>query len=217
MASLHLEIGGHLTLNKAILLYGNGSNSVATLHPVDRGVIQPGQSLTLESLNEVLDRLQNRKASLLPERVLFNEPGRLIWWTPAAKRTLLFKTESSALNQLSGQAFAGPALVFALGPGLRVFALEHSHHPIAATKLYMAPYYNLTSEGVCMGSMKRYPCEVSQIGKWEQSFWNSFFTHANGQQIIRFKGSYAAFLQSSRKRFNNEWLVPTELTLKDLI
>ena len=66
--------------------------------------------------------------------------------------------------------------------------------PFAAadTKLCVAPYWNVYDTGsVCLGSMRAPEAStVAAIPQWEQSFYESEFTHGNVGRLTRHSGGF---------------------------
>ncbi len=119
---------------------------------------------------------------LLPINVLHIETtdgGRVIWYTHAQKINLFFSSELGITN---GKACV-PALVWkADKENLSVFALGINKRPTMQTKLFHAPFFNVYQNGnVCMGtvdiSVEQESCLEDFIKKWEDNFWNSYFSH----------------------------------------
>jgi PRTRC genetic system protein B len=88
--------------------------------------------------------------------------------------------------------------------------------------MYMGPYWNCYDNGVvCTGSMK-IPREqsVSAIEAWEQSFFQSEFTHASGmRKHTRFPGGLLAMWQSleGKKEFPYKYLVKGPQRLAEFV
>ena len=75
-------------LKNAVLLYGDGAATFATLHPVvSRGetstpYLGPGQLLTTAFLRTLAEGLGSRiRAEVLPDNVLARTPDMIAWWT----------------------------------------------------------------------------------------------------------------------------------------
>ena len=123
---------------------------------------------------------------LLPECVLFIDntfPGCLMWYTPGQTRHLYFK---ECLTIASGE-YPVPGLLWcASATHLRVFALGDNQRPTGKTPLQYAPFFNVWADGrVCMGTasihLKQTVSIPEFIAGWEDAFFNSYFSHLNGQ------------------------------------
>jgi PRTRC genetic system protein B len=104
---------------------------------------------------------------------------------------------------------------------LRVRALAQAKRPTAATKLFVAPYYNTDGETgvVCQGSMRE-PEErgVAAIGQWELAFFQSAFTHQTGvHRLTSHPEGFSGLWRSlqGKKRFPADYLVPANETVLD--
>jgi PRTRC genetic system protein B len=131
---------------------------------------------------------------------------------------------------MSGKDVTHPNLLFyASRSSLRVFALAKGERPEPKTKLYLAPYYNVSAEGnVCQGTA-HVPELVTPvlIPQMEKAFFESAFTHSNtqGDRLIRYKGIgghdefWLAMRSPSgrRKKIDPKWLMSTGKTVKQLI
>ena len=195
----HVNLGESLNffLKDALLIYkrdrGNLSSNDAdvflTQHPVTvdgKGVPSLGTANLVDRsfLRSLLMDLQGTlPVEILPENVLARTVESICWWVPAAKRVMYYMADRSPeLSALSGGMFPQPALLFEASAGnLRIRALAEDKRPDAKTKLFRAPYWNVSDVGVvCLGST-RAPKEagVASIARWEASFFESEFTHAN--------------------------------------
>ena len=101
---------------------------------------------------------------------------------------MFFRDTDRGVADLNGRRYPQPPLLWAVSENtLRVRALAQDQRPTAATKLFVAPYYNTDGETgvVCQGSM-RSPEErgVAAIGQWELAFFQSAFTHQTGVQRL---------------------------------
>ena len=224
-------------LSSALIIYSDGKNSIVTRHPIN-GVKQEGAVPSLGSgaaitqeFVEQLYRSAHRASGveILSPNVLCNQPGFISWWAPACVRPLFFEStkntdEAALLNSLSGKMFPVPAMVFAVRDRkLYAFALARSERPSKDTKMFRAPFWNIYANGnVCMGSaeLPKHGGE-STISEWENAFYMSAFTHANGAAVTKLKGGFAALCKRNvgKKQFSSEHLVPfdTGATLEAIL
>src|SRR5690242_10460346 len=91
---------------RAILIYEDNQTALATVHQVvelddKTPTLLAGRLLTRETLAEMVRKMSGlpQTRSLLPEGVLCFDSGRLIWWVPAAKRPIFFKTRDNKFNE----------------------------------------------------------------------------------------------------------------------
>lgn len=88
--------------------------------------------------------------------------------------------------------------------------------------MFVAPYWNCYDNGeVCTGSMK-IPREtsVAAIEVWQQSFFQSEFTHSSGtRKQTRFRGGLLGMWQSleQKKEFPGKYLVELPETLSQFV
>lgn len=214
-----------LQLCRAILLYANGSDALATVHEILEGEdgpsLLPGVPMNQVALSDLVSTLhENTSRFVLPERVLFADATLLMWWCPASRREIYFKSGKSELDELSGKLACHPPLVFlASAQSLAVWALTDNLRPVADTALYAAPYFNIYESGnMCSGNV-RLPESLSPSNKnlkaWESAFFETNFTHSNrgGALLTAFEGGHNALWQAMTSpdvsEFPSSALAPT--------
>jgi PRTRC genetic system protein B len=188
-----IDVGSELELKlyQAVLLYRNdhGNRFMATVHGVVQKeadgapILGAGQLLTTAALRELTKQLRTScPAEFLPDHVIARTPELIAWWTPAAIRPMFFRDDSE-LASVSGKHFPHPALLFVVRGGvLFVRALRNNCRPGPNTRLAAAAYWNIDSNGaVCAGTMRTpKSLTVASVGAWQQSFFQSEFTHPGG-------------------------------------
>lgn len=220
-----------VSLTKAILLYRSHTHCVATVHDVAHAeskppLILPGKGISLQGLQDLVVALAGveRASDYLSETILAASLTRLVWWCPSKVRPIWFQTKSVRLNRLNGASVTHPNLVFAATPqGLSVWAIAREQRPTPKTPLFHAPYLNVwESGGVCQGNVQFPRILVpSNIAQFERAFFDSNFTHANHHSLTRHPRGHDGFwrdLRSKRKKkVPWRWLVPTKLTLENVL
>ena len=229
-AQVRIGANRNFVLQRALLIYGDGSGAFATLHEVKDGkdgapYLGPGQSLTTTFLRALADGLAVRMApEILPENILARTPDLLAWWTRPRCRLMFLGGGSAEAAKLNGRMFPHPALVFKVwSRDLFVRALAVDERPSVGTRLKTAPYWNTDSRAcVCQGSM-RVPEEVSaqSIAGWESAFFASEFTHPSGAvRLTNHPGGFAGLwsnLADSKVPFPTEFLTDAKQTLREFI
>lgn len=159
----------------------------------EEGKIMEGKPLLQETIQEIVDIFFQEKkdrsiiSGLVPENLLEYKPipgghYRLVWYNPSEIRTLHFAKQ---LKLTTGKMWV-PAILYVVNrDNLAVYALKQVGRPNSKTKLYRAPFHNVSDSGdVCLGSAKvNRPQEktfASMIKYWEDLFWLSEFSHLNG-------------------------------------
>jgi PRTRC genetic system protein B len=224
-------------LNRALLVYGETNynsypyrHPFVTLHHVvhEEGEVRlaAAQLVTPDMLRGLLADLgQSQRIEVLPESVLARTVDTVVWWSPAKTRPMFFSDRGGdkALGQLNGKAYPHPPLLFkASGTSLWIRALARNERPVADTKLCMAPYWNCYDNAVvCAGTM-RIPQQKSlaAIHEWEESFFQSAFSHAAGvTRHTRYPGGVLAMWRSlqGRKQFPAKFLNPLKETLEQFV
>lgn len=226
-----------LDLKKALLLYTNSQgDALATVHdihkPEEGPSLLPGTPLDRNALADLVAKLsgQSQRRTILAERTLFADASMLVWWCPSARRKLYFKSGKADLDELSGKEALHPPLVFlARSQHLSVWALAGNARPLATTKLYTAPYFNLYAGGnMCIGNVRLPesldPSEPTLV-QWEEAFFGTNFTHSNlgSGKLTSFPGGHnalwKAMVSGGYDRFPHSSLIPlpSKLTLEEAI
>ena len=223
-------------LQHAVLIYGCGRKSYATLHDIDRAlggpVIGAGRPITQDAaaaLGKSLAVHSGFTGFVAPE-ILYIGPTVAAWWRAPAPARVYFETQDKRpqrnLGTVSGVT-PQPGLVFALAENRWfVFAVRGTERPTAATLLYRTPYFNVWETGeICEGNLHR-PDTVSteSLAAFERAFFDSRFTHTNirrGSDIARFKGGpyalWRALLAGQWKHFPEATLVPIKASLGQMM
>jgi PRTRC genetic system protein B len=202
----------------------------ATLHEVvhdgNGARLAEGQLMTAEMLWQMVAGLgRSTPVEILPERVLVRTWEMIVWWAPAGPRTMFFadRGDDRGLRKMNGKRYPQPPLVFkACGSHLWVRALDRNARPKVDSRMCMAPFWNCYDNGVvCTGSMK-IPREktVAAIDVWENSFFESEFTHASGvRKHTRFPGGLLALWQllEEKPQFPTKYLVKLPETLSEFV
>jgi len=179
-----------------------------------------------ESLNNGLELRNNylQSSGLLPDNVIYINPsqnGFAVWYTPEQEVSLLFK---DTLGIPSGEAYVPALLWKARKEELEVYALKNKAKPSAKTPLFCAPFFNLhANHKVCMGTvdtgMENILSLEDFISKWEQCFWNSYFSHMIAG-VSPVKGNIVQLWQTlvnSHEKFPLDVLITANKTIKDLL
>lgn len=222
----------HFELREALLIYHSGErhqwesgSTFVTHHPVTlNGEKKPelgtANPLTVDFVRSLMHSLGGKiPVEFLPDNILARTDRTLAWWTPAQKRPMFFGNRQGDLHGISGRIFPQPALVWLTLDGrLFVRALKESRRPTAETTLAVAPYWNLYQSGdVCLGSMRAPKISaVTSIPQWEQSFYESKFTHGNVGRVTRHPGGFEGLWKelASRNRFPTRWLIELPQTVE---
>jgi PRTRC genetic system protein B len=201
-------------------------------HSIVKGKVMEGKPLTKGMLDKLLKAIKPGKENsivrgfqgLIPSNVLhysFDDSNtKLMWVVPAGKRPLFF---SDALQIPHGEASI-PPLLFSVDDGsLEVFALL-SERVTLDSPLFVAPFHNTSDDGeVCIGTAKRPAKHLSVealIKGWENTFFNSRFTHANGTIADKLKTNINVLwsdLITSGSPFPMDCLVPNGKKVKSLL
>jgi PRTRC genetic system protein B len=150
--------------------------------------------LSAKEIDALAELMQNTKVKnnlfdcedLLPETVLYVNAAKksIIWYTPPRVSPLYF---ASSLELNDGQ-MPIPALIWkATDNELYLFATTETKKPVASTKLFHAPFFNIhDNANVCMGTVDVNMKNISGISEfirtWQSYFFHSKFSHTLGSQ-----------------------------------
>ena len=98
--NIYVDVGGSeaLTLKGALLVYQGKSRSFVAWHEArnaEQGApfLGEAQQLTTEFVHSLAQGLGSRiPVEILPENVLVRTAEAVVWWTPAAHRTMFFRS-----------------------------------------------------------------------------------------------------------------------------
>jgi PRTRC genetic system protein B len=120
------------------------------------------QPLTVAFVESLVRSLSGSSdAEVLPEGVLAKSDRMIVWWTSAQRRQMFYENSEDKAAALNGLVFPQPPLVWRVKNGdLMIRALTENKRPQTATKLAVAPFWNLSDNGrVCTGSMPPGGCD----------------------------------------------------------
>jgi PRTRC genetic system protein B len=195
--------------------------------PINAHPLSLRESKQLANALDTSDELKRnflKPSGLLPKNVLYMNPdhdGYAIWYTSAQKVNLFF-VESLAIAD--GKAFIPPLLWKASKSSLSIYAINSTTNINEQTNLYHAPFFNIYKDGkVCMGTVSvsiKADCPLEEfIQKWEQYFFNSYFSHLIGE-TSPVKGNIIQLWQAlvgNGKPFPMKSLLKNGLTIKNLL
>jgi len=181
---------------------------------VKRVWVGEGQLMTPQMLLDLMAGLgRSVPAEILPARVLVRTAAMVVWWVRACERIMFFSDHGAdpSLKNMNGKLYPHPPLLFkACGSHLWVRALAKAERPTAETNLCTAPYWNCYDNGVCCTGSMKIPQEksVAAIDLWEESFFQSEFTHASGvRKHVHFRGGFLAmweFVRNDDHSYRND-------------
>jgi PRTRC genetic system protein B len=135
---------------------------------------------------------------------------------------MFFGTTQGDMAGMNGAIFPQPALVWlAMDHSLSIRALKENRRPAADTKLCVAPYWNVYDTGsVCLGSMRAPDgSTVASIPQWEQSFYESEFTHGNVGRLTRHPGGFEGLWKelAGKEEFPTDSLIELPETVGEFL
>jgi len=227
-ATVSIKSATTMQLAEALLIYRSRAeqDTYVTLHPVTQGQLGPAQPLTHDFLTALAKTLSKELVvEVLPPNILARAQDVIVWWTPASRRPMFFtdnRLDKEQTAELSGQIYPHPPLVWMVrGDNLYVRALATEDRPGSTTPLMVAPYWNVSANGlVCCGDMTTPDTSsVDGIPTWESGFFNSKFSHPNTPKPVNYPGGYLPSLIycMDAPRYDNSLLIPAKQTLGQFI
>jgi PRTRC genetic system protein B len=151
---------------------------------------------------------------LLPHEVLSIGLSHVMWWMPPTTRTVFFDTHGeNTVGKRSGKT-PHPGLIFLVKDrSLSIFAVKGKTRPVASTRLYHAPYFNVWDNAkVCTGSTPLpEDAVIDTMRVWEEGFFRSNFSHTNHTKSVCYDGGAHRFwtdlLDGKFKTFPTKTLV----------
>ncbi len=219
----------------AIVIYGSGThrygrqgaadNVYATVHEIScRGGkkrLKAGTPINRTALTRTLQRLSSRDAlQIVPPDVLAIGTDYVAWWLPPARRAIWFG-EGTTLRGRHGIVVQPGVIFVAIRNDIYVVAVKGNERPDASTPVYMAPYFNVWSQGrVCKGNVP-FPSHpsIDVIAQYTSAFFDSYSTTPNVQRgLVRFRGGpttlWGDLLDGKHDAFPETALVPLKNNLK---
>ena len=178
----------------ALMIYQSGEDYYLESHNInEQGQLLEGKPLKQETIQGMVDvffderKNQIQVGGYIPDNLLSFDakPGgqyHMIWYRPAEIRYIHF---AAPLRIPSGQVWV-PAMIYQVDrKGFSVYAFRSNSRPNLKTKLFRAPFHNVSDNGnVCLGNAKvnrpKVNTYTSLMKYWEDLFWLSEFSHLNG-------------------------------------
>lgn len=211
-------------LSFIISFYTNGNMIYSEYNQEDKKFSRQ-ECVTLENLDLISGQFSKPKKKegfnfkgFIPRNVLYYELNKrkIVWFSEPRVQEHHFKSES-----IKSGKYPLPYLLWNYDiDRLSVFALS-KEPDLKTDTLCHSPFLNTYSDGsVCLGStnFKFKTSDYEHIMKVvEASFFNSYFTHTNHNNII--KGNLIEFYDKykNKKTFPNELLIETAIQLKSLL
>mgnify|MGYP000170473998 CR=1 FL=1 len=196
------------------------------LRPINKeGKMGAGIPVTYKFMNILLESYTEQMSGVPHGRISSNmlwcdaRKGheRYIWYNPPQKRQMYFSKSLAIPDGI----FSMPGTIYVVsGNHLDVFAFK-GEKPEENTKLYLAPYFNVSGSGVCLGSSSLEkpadPDFISLTEYWEIRFWLSEFSHLGSGGNPTHSNLVSVTEHARNHPFNIEELKPINKCLKDIL
>ncbi len=179
----------------AIILYSlNHSEAVvcATQHSINKDyTLSIGTTVSAEHLIDKVSKLKSAKTNLknqmLPSNLLLNTTEHMVWHKTRFVADMWFRLRFK--KQMQRFRVEWPPLLFWVDKGHRsisVYALGSNSRPNEETRLYNAPFMNLSDNGrLCLGtSILPEEFDYSSLSACEDTLIQSQFTHTNHEYTL---------------------------------
>lgn len=228
MNKLTHKFSSELIPQLALIVYHDNKNEKIYLERrnIYKSRMMAGTPLTEECINKIAELTLNvsRKElhGIIPSNMLYSDSRKgyekYVWYEKAQKKMHYY---SSKLGIPSGELFTPSLLYVAQGNALSIYAFNGDTINLN-TKLYRAPYFNVSDTSVCLGN-SHLP-EIQEltynniIEYWEKMFWLSEFDHILGGNPIKSNLSILSKkLMQTGKPFPKSELIPVNKTLKNIL
>lgn len=183
-----------LRAQMAIIVYEDSQKIEYYLERRDimNGKMQAGVPLSEECIAGIMETMFEKQKDTsvhgtVPANMLFADSRkgreRYIWYREPEKRMMFF---AETLDIPNGEMYVPGLLYIVKGTSLSVYAFKGKK---PKSKLYRAPFFNVDSTHVCLGSAKvKKPSEKTFeniVQCWEKMFWGSEFVHLLGGNPVR--------------------------------
>lgn len=162
-----------------------------TVHDIKQAptgsVIGAGRVMSETDKQEIRDFLNGEDAiknAWLPENLMMLNSQRMVWYVPAQKRPMHFRTDKGKPLTLNVWY---PSLVFCFnGSSLSVAAYAGQGRPSLTQPLYHAPLWNIYSTTrLCAGNSDTTNIiSVEAMAVWEEAIFNTLYSHANHNRVL---------------------------------
>lgn len=230
MNKLTGEIRSLLRPRAALIAY-SGENATDGDYFLELREIDPGGRMreaipvTYEFMNAIASNYSETRSGTphgaVPANLLYCDTRRggerYVWYDTPRKRMMYFKKD---LCIDSGEYHMPGIIYSAMESGLSVYAYKDGKLT-EESKLYAAPFFNVTNANVCLGSAKlQKPADPSfrrLMDYWEKKFWLTEFSHLGGVGNPTRNNLVLVTKQSAGRPFDTSELISINMKLKDIL
>ncbi len=223
-------------LAKALFFYQGNSRTIATLHGVRGRELLAGKSLDVQDLEELFHSCDQRsKMTFFPPEVVAWSRNEVLWFEKSRIRPIYFNAPEPKrrfVNKISGQNVLWPNLLMQISRHeINCWAVKSSRKPSPHTKLYRAPFINISNNHRFCPPNEFHGLSDENIidfaRKAADLFFRGHFSHLYGNMeprisrpggLDRFWVHMAKQLAAGKvKSFPNQYLVPANLTVRNVV
>lgn len=187
----------------ALVFHSNGHNSVVSRHSIKDGKIRQGTVVSMQHTMALVKGLakttnyNNTAITLNDPNLLFESVDRLVWFKPSVYAPMWF---SNSNKPAISHKVNWPNLIIDVNKRnktMRICATATSTRPTLSKKVYLAPLWNLSSNGsFCLGAA-RLPdnIDVGAIAECEACIFDSQFTHSNTSDLFKGDNGRRSYLK----------------------
>lgn len=196
------------------------------LRPInEKGKMGVGQPVTHEFMNEIASSYSETMSGIphgtIPENLLYADTRkgyeRYIWFNPPGKRRMFFHKN---LNMENGE-YNLPGLVYIVSGGSLCMYAFKGKKPGTNTELFLAPFFNVSSRSVCLGSSAlekpQTPFFSQLLEYWEKRFWLSEFSHLSSEGNPTVHNLVKVLQDAAKAPFEMNELKPANKKMKEIL
>lgn len=177
----------------ALVFTHAGEMTLATRHLINNNTLQAGKPVNPEQILEdiVMDNKRMQQVekdtpnaiTFLPQNLLIENAQHIVWYQKSQSRPMWFCVGRTLQLRVNW-----PAVLFIVNKRSRTmltFALASNQRPRPSTRLYRAPFMNISGSGAfCLGSATLPEVINSDnLDQMETCLYDSNFTHINDQSL----------------------------------
>lgn len=192
----------------------------------EEGNMSEGRPVTVDFINELISGYSERHGCTphgsVPSNLLWCDTRKgiekYVWYNPPQKRMMFFK---ESLN-LENAEYNLPGLIYEVNnEHLNIYAYIDPDLT-SDSKLYAAPFFNVTASSVCLGSAKISKPSVLTYDRlieyWEKKFWLTEFSHLGSRGNPTKNNLILVTKAAKNAPFNLKELMPLQnMKLKDIL
>ena len=196
------------------------------LPPINgKGKMGAGTPVTHEFMNDIASSYSEAMNRIphggIPDNLLFADTrkgqDKYVWFNPPGRRRMFFHKN---LNMKDGE-YNLPGLVYIISNDKLCMYAFKGKKPGGNTDLFLAPFFNVSSTWVCLGSSQlekpQSPSFKELLDYWEKRFWLSEFSHLSSEGNPTEHNLVRVLEDAAKSPFDMNELKTAKRKLKDIL